>query len=122
MKKERVVILGASNKPERYSHKALNLLKDYGHEVVLVHPTLKEIDGLEVYSSLSQIKGKVDTLTMYISSELSSKIIGDIIKLRPKRIIFNPGTENAELYNKLLAHSIPFELACTLVLLRSEQF
>jgi hypothetical protein len=59
---------------------------------------------------------------MYVSAKLSTPVIDEIILLKPGRVIFNPGTENAELYQALSAAGIPFEEACTLVLLNSGQF
>ncbi len=68
MSKERVVIIGASDNPERYSHRALLLLRKYGHEVVPVHPRLAEIEGIPVVADLGLISGLVDTVTMYVGA------------------------------------------------------
>jgi predicted CoA-binding protein len=122
MTSENVAILGASDKPERYSNKAMCLLEEYGHSVFLVHPNLTQINGHKVLKSLGEISNKINTLAMYISPKLSMLLIDEIIKLRPKRVIFNPGTENPQLFEKLLEHNIPFEQSCVLVLLRSNQF
>ena len=117
-----VCILGASDKPERYSYKAKNLLQQYGHTTLLVHPKLTVIENQQVYSDLKQIAKKIDTLTIYINPKLSSSIFNDIIELKPKRVIFNPGTENPEIYNHLTDVGIKVEEACTLVLLNTNQF
>ena len=109
-------ILGASNKPERYSHRALLMLRDHDHEVIPVHPNLREIEGIPVTASLSQISGKVDTLTLYLRPELSAPLAPEIIELAPRRVIFNPGTESTELEQHLTAAGIATENACTLVL------
>ena len=119
---QRVVVLGASHKPERYSNQAIRLLREYGHEVIPVHPKLEVAEGIPVANSLDAIEGEVDTLTMYIGAERSSPIADAILKLNPGRVIFNPGSENPELEAQLQAAGIPFEHACTLVLLRTEQF
>jgi uncharacterized protein len=122
---ERVAILGASNKEERYSYKAKKMLEEYGHETFLVHPRLKEIEGQKVYSALSALKADtavMDTLTVYIGPALSSNMIEDIVDFRPGRIIFNPGTENPELEERLEEAGVPFERACTLILLKTDQF
>lgn len=121
-KPQRVVLLGASHKPERYSNQAIRLLREHGHEVIPVHPKLAEAEGIPVVSSLEVIEGEVDTLTMYIGAERSTQIAEAILKLRPGRVIFNPGSENPELEARLKSANIPFELACTLVLLRTGQF
>ena len=121
-KQQRVVVLGASHKPERYSNQAIRLLREHGHEVIPVHPKLVEAEGIPVANSLDVIGGKVDVLTMYIGAERSSQIAEAILKLQPGRVIFNPGSENAELEAHLQAAGIPSEHACTLVLLRTGQF
>ena len=62
-----VAILGASANPERYSHKALRMLQEHGHEPIPVHPALAEIADIPVHSSLSEIDGTIDTLTLYLT-------------------------------------------------------
>jgi len=119
---ERVLIVGASDKPDRYAHKALVSLRRHGHEVVLVHPRLKEIEGLPVHSDVSGITGAVDTVTMYVGPAISAGLGDKLTALKPKRIIFNPGSENPELQGRLSAAGIQVEEACTLVLLATDQF
>ena len=122
MSKERVVLIGASNNPERYSHRALLLLRKHGHEVVLVHPKLAEIEGIPVVADVSLIAGPVDTVTMYVGAAISSGLQDKLIALKPRRIIFNPGAENASLADALQKAGIACEEACTLVLLNTGQF
>ena len=119
---QRVAVLGASHKPERYANQAIRLLREHGHEVVPVHPKLDTAEGLPVVHSLGEIAGAVDTLTLYIGPERSALVADDIVRLHPGRVIFNPGTESAELAARLDAAGIPHEEACTLVLLRTGQF
>jgi len=119
---QRVVILGASNNPERYSYKALRMLRDHGHEVVLVHPAIPEIEGHPVVPDLSRIEGEVDTLTMYVNPQVSANMVDLIVGLNPGRVIFNPGTESPMLQTRLDAGEIAYEEACTLVLLQTGQF
>lgn len=120
--KQRVVVLGASNKPERYANQAIRLLLEHGHDVVPVHPLLDVAEGLPVVHRLGEIDGAVDTLTLYVGPERSALVADDIVRLRPGRVIFNPGTESAELQARLDDAGIPHEQACTLVLLRTGQF
>jgi len=119
---QRVVVLGASDNPERYSNKAVNRLRDNHHEVIPVHPKLDRIDGLEVVPNLGDIDGEVDTLTVYVSPKVSSALSDDIVALGPGRVIFNPGAENDELEAALAEQGIPTLRACTLVLLSTGQF
>ncbi|PIP93798.1 MAG: CoA-binding protein [Bdellovibrio sp. CG12_big_fil_rev_8_21_14_0_65_39_13] len=119
--KERVAILGASDNPERYSYKAMEMLEENGHEAILVSPRYQEIEGKPVHADLTSLKG-IDTLTLYVNAEISSKMKDQILNLKPKRVIFNPGTENPSLEKLLTDSGIAFEEACTLVLLRTNQF
>ena len=117
-----VAILGASNKPERYSHQAVVLLAQKGHAVYPLHPALAEIDGHRVFKRLADVPAPLHTVTMYVSPALSAGLAGEIVAARPARVIFNPGTENPELEDKLAAAGIAVVRACTLVLLRTGQF
>jgi len=122
--KERVAVLGASDNPERFSNKAVRLLLEYGHEVIPVHPGLKVVEDLPVVAELADIPSdeKIDTLTVYLSPAISSKLASSIATLKPGRVIFNPGAENSELTERLESEGIATEEACTLVLLRTGQF
>lgn len=120
--KENVAILGASQKTERYSYKALKMLEEHDHRVYPVHPALEEIEGHKVYSTLSEIDDKIDTLTVYVSPKWIKDMIPAILELKPGRVILNPGTESEELKAELAAAGIPYQEACTLVLLRTGQF
>lgn len=121
-KPERVVIVGASDNPERYSHRAQLLLRQHGHEVVPVHPKLTQIEGVPVVADLSAVSGPVDTVTMYVGPAISAGLGDKLVALKPRRILFNPGTENALLQQQLSAAGILCEEACTLVLLNTGQF
>lgn len=119
---QRVVVLGASNSPERYSNMALNRLLENGHEVVPVHPALESIGDVTVTPTLAEVEGPVDTVTVYVSPRVSSKMTDSLVALAPGRVIFNPGAENADLEEALRKHGIPTLHACTLVLLSTGQF
>jgi hypothetical protein len=117
-----VVVLGASPKPVRYSYQAVRLLHDKGFRVIPVHPKATRIDHIPVVHSLADIGGPVDTLTLYIGPERVRTQVQAIVDLRPGRVILNPGTESHALELALLQADIPYEAACTLVLLRTGQF
>jgi uncharacterized protein len=119
---ERVVILGASDKPDRYAYRAFAMLREHGHVPVPVHPSLAEIDGVPVAKDLSSLAGGADTLTLYVNPAISGPLAAEIVSLRPGRVIFNPGTESPDLQARLREAGIPFEEACTLVLLGTGQF
>ena len=117
-----VAIIGASNKEQRYSYKAVMLLKEKGHDVYPVHLRVKEIEGIHVYRSVRDIKQSIDTMTIYVGKELSQKIAEDIFAKKPKRIIFNPGAENPDLEQQAKRNGIETINACTLVMLKTGQF
>ncbi|MDC7233108.1 MAG: CoA-binding protein [Spirochaetales bacterium] len=120
--KQNVAILGASQKEERYSNKALHMLLEHDHAVFPVHPTLEDIDGNKVYPRLSDIDQSIDTLTVYVGPKWIDPLIDEIVSLHPGRVILNPGTESENLKNALDKADIPWLEACTLVLLRTGQF
>jgi predicted CoA-binding protein len=120
--KQRVAVLGASPKPDKYSNKAVRFLLEHEHHVIPVHPAVETIEGLAVSRRLADIDDKIDTLTVYVSEAVSSSLKDEILKLNPARVIFNPGAENAPLQETLAEHGIYVENACTLVLLRTGQF
>ncbi len=117
-----VAIIGASDKPERYSYMAFKQLTEKGHTVFLVHQRLKEIEGVKVYPSISDITDAIDTVTLYVSADISSSLTDAILAKKPRRIIFNPGAENPEFMATLQAKGIVGVEACTLVMLRTKQF
>lgn len=118
----RVVVLGASPKPIRYSYQAVQMLAERGYQVIPVHPKAHRIDLVPVVNSLAAVQGPVHTLTMYLGEDRSRHMIDDILALAPGRVIFNPGSESWELESALSDAGIHHERACTLVLLRTNQF
>ena len=118
-----VVVVGASSDPERYSYKAMEMLEEFGHHPIPVHPKEKSVRGKKVFHHLKDLAGKkIDTITIYVNPDISKLMESDLISLRPERVIFNPGSENPNLSAKLEANGIKVENACTLVLLRTGQF
>jgi predicted CoA-binding protein len=119
---ETVVVLGASPKPERYSNKAVRALVEHGHRVIPIHPILKQIEGIPTVPALSGVKDSVNTLTLYVGPERGKELLQDMISLVPDRVIMNPGTESDKIEKELNAKGIPVLRACTLVMLRTNQF
>ncbi|HNU99912.1 MAG: CoA-binding protein [Verrucomicrobia bacterium] len=117
-----VAILGASNKPDRYSYKALRMLREKGHTPFPVHPALSMVDGIPVWSSLRAIPEPIDTVTVYLSARNQEAIANDLLDGGMRRVIFNPGAENPELAERLRQHGKEVLEACTLVLLSTGQF
>ena len=117
-----VAVIGASDKPERFSYQALGLLKQKGHQVFPVHQRLKTIEGMVVYPSIKDAPEPIDTVSLYVAANIPSSIAADILGAKPRRIIFNPGAENPELAQKAQAQGITTIEDCTLVMLRTEKF
>ncbi len=117
-----VAVLGASNKPERYSFKAVRMLREKGHTPFPVHPALAEVDGLPVFPSLRAIPSPADTITVHLSPRNQPPIADELLNSGARRIIFNPGTENPELADQLRQRGKEVVHACTLVLLTTGQF
>lgn len=119
--KERVAILGASPNAERYAHKAQMMLQEYGHTPVPVNPAFEDIEGVKVYKTLDDLQN-IDTVTLYMNPQRLQEQVERIIRLKPRRVIFNPGTESREIEQRLQQAGIETLEACTLVLLRTNQF
>ena len=117
-----VAILGASDRKDRYAHRAMLLLEEKGHRVFLINPSLSMIGDRVVRSSLTDISESIDTITVYVRMEISSEIADEILASKPRRIIFNPGTENAELAARARNEGIVVTEGCTLVMLSTGQF
>jgi len=122
MKPENVLVLGASDNIERYSYKAIHMLEEHGHRPFLVNPVKDLIEGRRVFHTIAEVNEVIDTLTVYVNCKISSELAQSIIKLKPKRVIFNPGSENKELAKSLEKIGVSCENACTLVLLTTGQF
>jgi predicted CoA-binding protein len=121
-RKERVVVLGASNKPSRYSNMAIDFLLRYGHEPVPVHPCHTEILGVPVVRCLECVTGAIDTVTLYVSPQHLSAMVESVVALKPRRVIANPGAESEAMRLAVEEHGIQYLEACTLVMLSTGQF
>lgn len=117
-----VAVIGASEKPERYANRALRMLLSHGFQPIPVSRSGKDMLGLTGYASLADIPDRVDTVTVYVSPDKQAPVIRDILAIRPRRVIFNPGAENPEAAALLPQHGISIVEACTLVLLSTGQF
>lgn len=119
---ENVAVIGASNNEERYSNKAMKMLLDYGHNPIPVAPAVDSIMARKVYATLADVPDAVDTVTLYVGPQRQAGLFEQILAIKPKRVIFNPGTENPDEYERLKTAGIEPVEACTLVLLRTGQF
>ena len=120
--KSTVAVLGASPKEDRYSFKAVRMLKEHGFKPIPVHPKGHDVDGVPGVKSLTDIDRDIDTLTVYVNAKISDGELEHILKMNPRRVIFNPGAENENLATRLEEAGIEVVRACTLVMLRTGQF
>ena len=118
---KKTLVFGASLKPTRYSYLALTRLAANGIETVGFGLRAGEVAGVEIVSSLEKL-ADFHTITLYMNPDRQRAFYEDLVRLLPQRVIFNPGTENPELYGILRKAGIEVMVACTLVLLATGQY
>lgn len=111
------LIVGLSNKPDRYAYRAAKMLKGYGHTIEAYGLKAETVFEIPVKTDWKEIQSRPDTVTLYVNPARQKEMIPHIIQLMPRRIIFNPGTENPEFESLAQKAGIQTEIACTLVLL-----
>lgn len=119
--KKRTVIIGATTNPSRYAYMAAHRLREHGHDIVNVGIKKGEVAGVSI-ESLDVIHEDIDTVTLYVGPARQPLYYDYILKTRPKRVVFNPGTENEELMRIVKQEGIEATEACTLVLLNTGQY
>ncbi len=120
---KKTVIIGASTNTARYSYLAAGMLTEYGHEVVPVGIKKGAIFGNEILDLRKKPAiENVNTVTLYIGQRHQSEWYDYVLSLKPERVIFNPGAENSEWMQILSNKGIDAMEACTLVMLRTNQF
>ena len=119
--KKKTLVMGASDNPERYSYLATEKLKAYNHEVIAFGRKAGSIGDTTITTEFPTVTD-IDTVTLYLNPTAQKEYYQAILKLQPKRIIFNPGTENDELFDLAKANDIKPLEACTLVLLGTGQY
>lgn len=121
MKNKKTLVLGASTKPARYAYIAIEKLVEKGHSVLAIGQNSGEVAGIKIHTKAIPLKN-IDTVTLYLNSTRQKDYYNYIVEAKPKRVIFNPGTENPEFYQLLQLNNIKAEVACTLVLLSTNQY
>ncbi|AXG70192.1 CoA binding domain protein [Kordia sp. SMS9] len=117
----KTLVLGASTKSHRFSHKAVHRLVANGHEVVAFGLKEGEINGVAIDTTLKPYED-IHTVTLYLNPTAQEAYYEYIFSLQPTRIIFNPGTENPSFIKELQEKDIKCEVACTLIMLASNQY
>ncbi len=118
---KKTLVLGASLNPSRYSNLAINRLVNHGHIVEALGLKKGVVAGVDISTEKEDFEN-IDTVTLYLNPKWQEEYYDYIISLKPKRVIFNPGTENPEFYEMLGKNNIKTEVACTLVLLGTNQY
>ena len=119
-KNHRVLVLGASLNPTRYAHKVALQLNRLAYDVVLVGHKPGTIDGLSIETYIPN--KSYDTVTLYLGAKNQQQYHDQLLKLKPKRIIFNPGAENSIFQKLAIQKDIEAFEACTLVMLSMGTF
>jgi len=115
------LVFGASLNPNRYSNLAINKLRAKQIETAAFGPKNGNVAGVQISTGLEEFQN-IHTITLYLNEKRQKEYYEQIIQLKPKRVIFNPGTENPEFYTILRNNEILVEEACTLVLLATNQY
>lgn len=117
----KTLVIGASSKANRYSNIAMHLLDEYGHEIKALGLKEQDTDLVHIDAGFPDYEG-IDTVTLYVGPRNQTAFIPYVVALKPRRVIFNPGTENPDFYAALEQAGIDYEVACTLVMLRTDQY
>lgn len=120
---KKTLVVGATANSSRYAFLAARMLNEYGHEFVPIGIKKETVLGKEILNLREKppIDG-IDTITLYIGPQNQPEWYDYLLSLKPKRIIFNPGTENDEFEKMAEAKNVEVVEGCTLVMLRSNQF
>ncbi|MBT8286759.1 MAG: CoA-binding protein [Flavobacteriaceae bacterium] len=117
----KTLVFGASLKSDRISNMAVHRLLRYGEEVVAFGIKGGSIAGVEIRTTLEEID-EIDTVTLYVGAKRQKPYYDYLVRLNPRRIIFNPGTENPEFYRILHKHDIMIDVSCSLTLLATNKY
>lgn len=110
-----VAVLGASADRSKFSNKAVRAYMQEGWKVFPVNPKGGMIEGLNVYTSLSEIPQNVDRVTVYLPPPVALKALNEIADVRPDELFINPGAESDELVSEAAKLGLDPILACSIV-------
>lgn len=119
---KRTIVLGASTNPSRYSFVAVQRLQSLACPVIPVGIRTGEINGIKIINDFNLDHQDIHTITLYLSEAHQAQYLDWILRQKPRRVIFNPGTENPSMMNELSAKGIEVTAACTLVMLSTGQY
>jgi predicted CoA-binding protein len=119
--REKTLIIGATTNPDRYSNLVIHRLRAKGYPVLAIGNKSGSVAGVEILNEKIPMKN-IHTVSLYLNAQKQPEYYDYIISLNPKRVIFNPGTENPEFCDILLEKGIEVDVACSIVLLASNQY
>lgn len=117
----KTLVIGASENPARYAFQAVKALVENNHEVLALGKRKGQVHQIDIKTEMPSTT-EIDTVSLYINPTIQKAYENFLMDLNPRRVIFNPGTENPELANKLEKSGIQCISACTLVLLATDQY
>ncbi len=118
---KKTLVLGASPNPARYSYLAVSRLKKHGHEIVALGVKEGEIEGIPIVKGMPELED-IDTITLYINPFRQEEYYDYLLDMKPRRMIFNPGTENYAFMHRAKLEGVEVLAACTLVMLSTGQY
>jgi predicted CoA-binding protein len=118
---KKTLVIGASENPVRYSYLAIQSLRKHGNDVVALAKRMGKVADVSIQTEFPKTDD-IHTVTLYVGPQRQPEYYKQILELNPKRVIFNPGTENIELLSKLEEKGIEVIEACTLVMLSTGQY
>ena len=120
MENRTTLVIGASENPERYAYKAAKMLQEHQIITYAYGNKIGKVGDVDIFTDQKMMA--VDTVTLYLGPKNQESIKDYVFRLKPRRVIFNPGTENPDWYPELEKNGIQYEEACTLVLLSTNSF
>jgi hypothetical protein len=117
------LVVGASTEPSRYAFRAIQMLRQHDHLVYAYGKRPGQVADIPIHTEREAIPSpEIETVTLYVGPPRQADLYDWLLALKPRRVIFNPGTENPELMAQLIAHDIQPVTACTLVMLSTGQY
>jgi uncharacterized protein len=115
MEEKSIIIVGASNKRDRYANKAVRAYRDSGWTVYPVHPTEREVEGIPCAPTIAEVKGRARTLSLYVPPAVGLGIIDQAPVRGVREVYVNPGSGSPELVRKILALGMEPIEACSII-------
>ena len=115
------LVIGANTDPAKYAYKAIKRLRGAGHPVIGFGVEKGTVEDVDIETEWDE-NWQVDTVTLYVNPRRLEAYREPILNLKPKRVIFNPGTEHPDFIRDLRKNGIEAEIACTLVMISIGQY